>query len=190
MKVLVERGPPYVFLRCRACRDWFAVSRSAFRGHRYCEVSCRRLGYARAHRAAQRRYQATEVGRIKNAVRSRMYRQRDRGSASVTDKGSKQGEREISMGDVAREVSPDITVASALRTDPLRSAKAGLCFSGVPSKFSSKEAALAHLADGLAVCCHVSGELLEGECLGFFDAASDEDWEKLQEILLETPHQT
>jgi hypothetical protein len=74
--------------------------------------------------------------------------------------------------------------------DPLKSvSRPG--FSAIPSTFATKEEALAYLARGLPVRCHVSGELLEGgECLGFFDAASDEEWEQLQEALLETPRRT
>lgn len=49
---------------------------------------------------------------------------------------------------------------------------------------------MAHVAAGLPLRCHVSGEFLEGECLGFFDAASDEEWEELQQVLLETPRRT
>jgi len=51
----------------------------------------------------------------------------------------------------------------------------------VLSKFRTKEEAMAHVARGLPVRCHVSGELLDGECLGFFDGDSDEDMELLRQ---------
>jgi hypothetical protein len=79
-------------LRLRRCCDpscnaVFAICRSCDHGQRYCSAACRKRRRSQQLRAAGRRYQATDAGRLAHRCRQREYRQRD-SEASVTHQGA------------------------------------------------------------------------------------------------------
>lgn len=91
-------GQPRLFYerRCHApcCRVLFFICRSCYRGQRYCSGPCRRTARREQRRAANRRHQQSDEGRLDHRDRQRAYRQRrlarvtDQGSAPPIDSGS------------------------------------------------------------------------------------------------------
>ena len=73
------------FCRGPACTALFFVCSRCDRGERYCSSDCRTDA---RRRAANRRYQRTEPGRLGHLLRQRTYRQR-RSCSGVTDQGSR-----------------------------------------------------------------------------------------------------
>lgn len=65
-------------LLCAVCRTLTQLCGSCFRGQRYCSASCRLAARRRSLRAAGKRYQRTETGRLKHAARQRAYAARRR----------------------------------------------------------------------------------------------------------------
>ena len=65
-------------LQCAVCRTLTQLCGSCFRGQRYCSDSCRLAARRRSLRAAGKRYQRTETGRLKHAARQRAYAARRR----------------------------------------------------------------------------------------------------------------
>jgi hypothetical protein len=81
-----------VLLRQRLCRAWacgavFYVCRSCDRGQRYCSERCRDKARREQRRAANRRHQRSEEGRLDHRDRQREYRRR-LALLRVTDQGS------------------------------------------------------------------------------------------------------
>lgn len=74
--------------RCHApgCGVPFFVCRSCYRGQRYCSDGCRQAARREQRRAANRRHQQSDDGRLDHRDRQRAYRQRR--LAGVTDQGS------------------------------------------------------------------------------------------------------
>ncbi len=103
----------------------------------------------------------------------------------MTDKGSN-GKKLGLPVEHAQIDTQDLTRGPDLSRDPLRS-PAFSASPEVPSTFKTLEEAQAHIASGAPLRCHVTGKLLGDQCLGFFDAASDEDLERLQKVLAEYP---
>ena len=66
-------GRPF---HCRLCCKAVVICRSCDRNHQYCSPACRSKGRTQNRRKAQRRYNKTENGRLKNAKRQQAYRQR------------------------------------------------------------------------------------------------------------------
>ncbi len=60
--------PILISVFCRWCNQGFCVCRRCWRGQVYCSKKCRRCGYLKAHREAQRRYSQTEKGRKKRLL--------------------------------------------------------------------------------------------------------------------------
>ena len=78
-------------LRLRRCCDpscnaVFAICRSCDHGQRYCSAACRKRRREQQLRAAGRRYEATEAGKLTHRCRQRAYRRRI-GRAHVTHQG-------------------------------------------------------------------------------------------------------
>ena len=78
-------------LRLRRCCDpscgaVFAICRSCDHGQRYCSAACRKRRRQGQLRAADRRYQGTEAGKLTHRCRQRSYRKRV-GQAPVTHQG-------------------------------------------------------------------------------------------------------
>ena len=78
-------------LRLRRCCDpscnaVFAICRSCDHGQRYCDAACRKRRRQQQTRAAGRRYQTTEAGKLAHRCRQRAYRGRI-GQAHVTHHG-------------------------------------------------------------------------------------------------------
>ncbi len=74
--------------RCHApgCGVLFFICRSCYRGQRYCSGPCRQTARREQRRAANRRHQQSDEGRLDHRDRQRAYRQRR--IARVTDQGS------------------------------------------------------------------------------------------------------
>jgi len=80
------------------CLVVFFICQHCDRGHRYCSASCREQARHRQRRAANRRHQQSEEGRLDHRDRQRQYRLRCRdgnnpeqtpeSSTGVTDQGS------------------------------------------------------------------------------------------------------
>ena len=68
---------------CLWCCEAVVICRSCDRNHQYCSPACRSKGRTQNRREAQRRYNKTENGRLKNAKRQQACRQR------LTDKARK-----------------------------------------------------------------------------------------------------
>ena len=60
-------------LLCAVCRTLTQLCGSCFRGQSYCSASCRLAARRCSLRAAGKRYQRTETGRLKHAARQRAY---------------------------------------------------------------------------------------------------------------------
>jgi hypothetical protein len=73
--------------RARACGAVFYVCRSCDRGQRYCSQRCRDKTRREQRRAANRRHQRSEEGRLDHRDRQREYRRRV-ALLRVTDQGS------------------------------------------------------------------------------------------------------
>ena len=76
--------------RCRApdCGALFWVCSHCDRGQCYCSQTCRQESRRQQRRAANRRYQHTELGRRAHRLRQRTYRQ-GHAKSRVTDHGSR-----------------------------------------------------------------------------------------------------
>ena len=90
-------GQPLLFYerRCHApgCGGLFFICRSCYRGQRYCSGPCRQAARREQRRAANRRHQQSDEGRLDHRDRQRAYRRRiarvtDQGSAPAMDSGS------------------------------------------------------------------------------------------------------
>lgn len=75
---------------CRACGEVFFVCRACWRGQAYCSSLCRERGRRASVRAAGRRYQQSEEGRVHHRERQDRYRgaQTQSVSARVTHQGT------------------------------------------------------------------------------------------------------
>lgn len=73
--------------RGRGCGAVFYVCRSCDRGQRYCSERCRAKARREQRRAANRRHQRSEEGRLDHRDRQRQYRGR-LAEPCVTDQGS------------------------------------------------------------------------------------------------------
>jgi hypothetical protein len=71
---------------CSRCTQVVVICQRCDRGQRYCSAECSRAARRDSHRAANRRYQATDQGRLLHATRQKQYRLR-RGPTGVTDQG-------------------------------------------------------------------------------------------------------
>jgi hypothetical protein len=76
------------FERCSGCAGLFAMCRSCFRGHGYCNDACRVPARATQKRIARALHQQSPEGRADHAERNRELRLRKRAAASVMDQGS------------------------------------------------------------------------------------------------------
>lgn len=105
-------GQPLRFYerRCHApgCGVLFFICRSCYRGQRYCSGPCRQTARRAQRRAANRRHQQSNEGRLDHRDRQRAYRQRR--IARVTDQGSAPG---LDSGSIAPQ--PDPTGRTARR---------------------------------------------------------------------------
>lgn len=90
-----------ILIICRSCKSTLLICRSCYRGHSYCSITCRDLGYKDRRKAARKRYAATPEAKLDHRDRNRSYRKRrkynqtdqektttDSSVKSVTDKGS------------------------------------------------------------------------------------------------------
>jgi len=75
------------FCRAQACGAVFYVCRSCDRGQRYCSEHCRGKARREQRRAANRRHQRSQEGRLDHRDRQREYRRR-LVALRVTDQGS------------------------------------------------------------------------------------------------------
>jgi hypothetical protein len=84
----VPKACPAAYRQCSClapgCGVVFFVCPSCERGQVYCSVSCRKLARRLSHRAANRRHQRSEEGRLDHLDRQCAYRRR-RAEARVTD---------------------------------------------------------------------------------------------------------
>ena len=71
-------------ITCGYCRAVFTVCTECYRGQRYCRQSCRKSARLDQRRAADRRYQGSERGKLAHRHRQREYRSR-RAQPCVTD---------------------------------------------------------------------------------------------------------
>ena len=86
-----KRNASQTPLRPRICRgpgcgSLFFVCSHCDRGQRYCSESCRAVARCQQRRAANRRYQRTEPGRLNHRHRQAAYRER-LARPGVTDQG-------------------------------------------------------------------------------------------------------
>jgi hypothetical protein len=92
-------GQPRLFYgrRCHApgCGVPFFICRSCYRGQRYCSDGCRQASRREQRRAANRRHQQSDDGRLDHRDRQRAYRQR---RLRVTDQGCALG---LASGSIA-----------------------------------------------------------------------------------------
>jgi len=61
---------------CRHCQTTFWMCRTCYRGHRYCSVGCREVGYQARRRAARRKNEALPHGRQNHRDRQQELRDR------------------------------------------------------------------------------------------------------------------
>lgn len=88
-RLAVQAGQDGLHLRrcCDpSCNAVFAICRSCDHGQRYCSAACGQRRRQQQLRAAGRRYQATEAGKLTHRCRQRAYRRRI-GQADVTHQG-------------------------------------------------------------------------------------------------------
>jgi len=67
-----------------ACGRMFFICAACYRGQRYCSAACRTPARLQQRRAANRRHQQSQEGRLDHRDRQRAYRRR-RPAAGVTD---------------------------------------------------------------------------------------------------------
>lgn len=92
MRSSLKRAFRQRFCRAPHCRVLFFICPSCDRGQRYCSRNCRDLNRRDQLRAARRRHQASQEGRLDHRDRQRAYRRRlqarQAAQKSVTDQSS------------------------------------------------------------------------------------------------------
>ena len=113
------------FCRGADCGVVFWICRHCDRGHRYCGERCRRKARRQQGRAANRRHQQSEEGRLDHRDRQRAYRERrrrrrvtDHTSADTFDSGSIVAAERSRSKNGSGSVSGEVRYAESAEFEP------------------------------------------------------------------------
>lgn len=62
---------------CLECGIYFCICRKCHKGQCYCSDKCRRIGYRKKHRKAQKKYRESGNGKEKRRIYAQKYRYRE-----------------------------------------------------------------------------------------------------------------
>jgi hypothetical protein len=133
-------------LDCRQCGQRFFLCPGCYCGQRYCRPECRGLARRRQMRAANRRHQQSEYGRLDHNDRQSAYRERCR--QRVTDQSFPAPDLASSSGYdvVPPPPPPPAPVCGGIRAAPPGGLRCSICGrAGLPFRFSGLWLRLARL---------------------------------------------
>lgn len=97
-----------LLIRCRHCGEYFFICRRCYRGHIYCSVACRKKGYRKRHREAQKRYRDKDE---KKKLRSEAEQKRRYQKWSEAFQQSKNQRNKANEGGIAKILSSSHRIA-------------------------------------------------------------------------------